>query len=290
MTMQEKLNQYYERVGIAPVSWSSNPGDMFSAFDCKNKCACRDACRGENEEIVFEPRIDGVTVSQEYQDEKYHDYRIPRIVVLSLSKPQPEGPPDNKPAANSKTYLDPDRHWSRTLVTVRSLLHPFIPDKFLKPVEYWEDGQEIEKLFVHVRTAKCCSNANGAGAEPPAVYKNCGGYLGEELSILKPDVIVTQGNKARDMAKQHAIEQVKGLDLERLERPIAHSVNLKEDKQPVYWLPMTFPTVKFGWMERWDKEAGSAIESESNGVDEKRAKREHLVRYGKAIKEFINDR
>lgn len=122
--------------------------------------------------------------------------------------------------------------------------------------------------------------------EPGKVYANCGEYLGKELSILKPDVIVTQGNKARDMAKRHAfnaIEQVKGLDLGLdLERPIAQIVNLKEGNQRVYWLKMTFPA--WNWMWRWKKEAGPAIESESYGVG---AKREHLVRYGKAIKDFL---
>ena len=297
MTMQEKLNQYYKDVGIAPVSWSSNPDKMFKAFKCKNKCACRAACLGawnKKEAFVFEPRIDGVTVSQEYQDGKYHDDRIPRIVVLSLSKPRPWGPPDNEPAANSKTPLGHDTHWSRTLVTVRSLLHPFIaPEKFPKPVEYVEDGKEIEKLFVHVRTAKCCSNANGGRMEHSKVYANCGGYLRKELSILKPDVIVTQGNYAHREVEQHAfeenardisVEEVTGIETKNR---IARIMKLKEDERSVYWLRMIFPAKGFGIMKRWDKQAGPAIESESNVVG---AKREHFVRYGKAIKDCINDR
>lgn len=174
------------------------------------------------------------------------------------------------------------------LVTVRSLLHRFIAsENFPKPARYWEDEsiKEIEKLFVHVRTAKCCSSFNETGKEPRKVYANCGGYLGKELSILKPDVIVTQGNDAHWGAERHAfnaIEQVKGLDLER---PIAHIVNLKEGNQRVYWLKMTFPA--WNWMWRWNKEAGPKIESESC---EKLAKRKHLVLYGKKIKKFIKDR
>ena len=308
MTMQEQLDQYYECVGIAPVSRSSDLDEMFCAFCCENekKEACKKACLeayeknfSTTEGFLFEPRVEGVTVSQEYQDRKYHGAPIPRIVVLSLSAPQPnpgqylscpqrKKKQDNKTAENPKTYLDPDKHWSRTLVTVRSILHPFIASKNLKPVEYWEDGKEIVKLFVHVRTAKCCSNADGGRMEPSKVYANCGGYLRKELNILKPDVIVTQGNYAHREAERHAfnaIEQVKGLNLER---PIAHIVNLKESNRRVYWLQMTFPAKQ--WMWRWDKEAGPAIESEKNVVDARRAKREHLVRYGEKIKKFINDR
>ena len=271
MTMQEQLDQYYECVGIAPVASMNTYEEMFSAFKCKKKVDCRDACRGawnKKEKFLFlpHPEKDSITVSQEYQDGKYHDDRIPRIVVLSLSKRKPWGQP---PAT-----------WRETLAMVRSLLHPFIAsENFPKPGINKENQKEIEKLFVHVRTAKCCSNAN----EPGKVYANCGGYLGEELSILKPDVIVTQGNKARDMAKQHAfnaIEQVKGLDLER---PIAHIVNLKEGNLRVYWLPLYLPNFLKGFFFQ----AGDKIDSESHVVG---AKRKNLVRYGEAIKDFINDR
>ena len=282
MTMQEQLNQYYKDVGIAPVSWSSDPDKMFKAFKCENKCACRAACRGGNEEIVFEPRIDGVTVSQEYQDGKYH-CEIPRIVVLSLSKPQPEGVPDTKPAAKPKTPLGP--HWRETLAMVRSLLHPFIAEKLPGATRYWEDEsrKKIEKFFVHVRTAKCCSNANGMRAEPPEVYANCGGYLGKELSILKPDVIVTQGNQAHWMAKEHAFGETKKADGLGLDHPIAYIVNLKYDNRSVYWLRSYFPTY-WGYYRR---HAGKKIDCESNVVG---AKRENFVRYGEAIQEFIKDR
>ena len=296
MTMQEQLNQYYKDVGIAHVSWSSDPGDMFSTFCCEKRVDCREACLGawkKKEAFVFEPRIDGVTVSQEYQDGKYHGDQIPRIVVLSLSKPQPtipqpEGVPDTKPAAKPKTPLGP--HWRETLAMVRSLLHPFIvSEKFPKPARYWEDEsrKKIEKLFVHVRTAKCCSNANGMRAEPPEVYANCGGYLGKELSILKPDVIVTQGNQAHWRAEEHAfkenaikisVEEVTGIET----KSIARIVKLKEGNQRVYWLRPYFPTF---WKYYW--QAGKKIDSENNDVG---AKREHFVRYGEAIQEFINDR
>ena len=277
MTMQKQLDQYYKGVGIAPVSWSSDPDEMFKAFKCKNKCACRDACRGawnKKEEFVFEPRAEGVTVSQEYHDGKYHGKRIPRIVVLSLSKPQPSEPESKKSPGGRNV------HWPKTLVTVRSLLSPFISCED-------ESTKDIKKLFVHVRTAKCCSNAKGAAKEPSKVYTNCSRYLRKELSILKPDVIVTQGNDAHWGATRHAfnaIEQVKGLNLEL---PIAHIVNLKEGNQCVYWLRMIFPTYRFGHMKTWDKQAGPEIESESHGVG---AKREHLVLYGEKIKKFINDR
>ena len=255
MTKKKQLDQYYKDVGIAPVASMNTYEEMFCAFKCKKKADCREACFGDwnekKKEFLFQPHPekDSITVSQEYQDGKYHGDRIPRIVVLSLSAPQPNpgqilSIPQPLEAESKSSPGGQNKHWPKTLVTVRSLLSPFI---FCED----ESTKEIEKLFVHVRTAKCCSNADGGHMEPGKVYANCGEYLGKELSILKPDVIVTQGNKARDMAKRHAfnaIEQVKGLDLGLdLERPIAQIVNLKEGKQRVYWLKMTFPAWNWMW-------------------------------------------
>ena len=315
MTMKEQLAQYYKDEKIEPVARSSYD-EMFKEFRCPHKCACRKACLdafcragNKKEDFLFQPHTNDpptatTIVSPYYQDRKYHGDCIPRIVVLSLSIPQPEKEQDNKPASNPKTPLNPDEHWSRTLVTVRSLLHPFIaPEKFPKPV-YLEDKnkKEVEELFVHVRTAKCCSNFNKGRQEPSKVYANCGKYLGEELSILKPDVIVTQGNNAHREAKKHAFniigdEKVKDLGLEHLialdfKPLIAHLVNLKENNQRVYWLKMIFPTLKWGHMKKWDEQAGDPILSDvgHDPKHEKYAKREHLVRYGEAIKEFLKNK
>ena len=270
MTMQEQLDQYYECVGISHV-----------AFCCEKQEACRKACLeawNKKEEFVFEPRAEGVTVSQEYHDGKYHGKRIPRIVVLSLSKRQPSE------AESKGSPVGLNKHWPETLAMVRSLLYPFIAcEKFPKPGLNKENQKEIEKLFVHVRTAKCCSNAKETEQEPSEVYANCSGYLGKELSILKPDVIVTQGNDAHWGATRHAfnaIEQVKGLDLER---PIAYIVNLKEGNQRVYWLRLYHPCARG---RLYYDQAGDKIDCEKN-VRGWSAMRENFVHYGEAIQDFL---
>ena len=116
------------------------------------------------------------------------------------------------------------------------------------------------------------------------MYKNCGGYLGEELSILKPDVIVTQGNNAHGMAQKYAFEEnaikISVENIIGIENCIARIVNLKEGNRSVYWLRSYFPTY-WGYYSR---HAGPKIDSESNVVG---AKRKHLVRYGEAIKKFM---
>ena len=287
MNMNEELKRYYERVDIAPVDKMRTYDEMFSAFSCKKKydcwAVCKNAwCQDQNQttlSFLFAPPIKGARfhVSQYYQGRQYEGVRIPRIVVLSLSRPQPKPSEDlclsdNISQAQSQgSGGGRNQHWSRTLLTVRSLLYPFIGNT---------DDSPIEKLFVHVRTAKCCSNVGGGSKEEKKVYENCGGFLPGELSILKPDVIVTQGNDAHGRAQEHAFNVDKKVKVSGLDPSIAYIVNLKHDNSSVYWLKMIFPTNRYGHMKKWDEQAGE----ECDGV------RKNLVHYGEKIKEFIDNR
>ena len=147
-------------------------------------------------------------------------------------------------------------HWRGTTTTVRSLLHPFID---LKPAEGRTDKSTkiIEKLFVHVRTGKCCSNVGGTSQEPDQLYENCGRrYLGEEVGLLKSNVIITQGNTVHDKSEKYVFDAIK-------KRPVngisdadsrAYIVRLKEDKRRVYWLKLYFPVWTFLFSEPcWSK-------------------------------------
>lgn len=278
--MQEQLDTYYERDRISPVENTGNFDNMFNEFGCPMKENCRAAALNGAEFSVFEPRTEGVYVSKYYEEGNYNGDRIPRIVVISLSAPRP----DISTAENetcSQTERVQNYHWPETLMTVRSLLCPSIsPEKFPEP-------ELIEELFVHLRTAKCCSNAEGGNQEPPQVYENCGRYLGEEVRILKPDVIVTQGNYAHWQAEKHvfkekveniAVEEVDGID-----DSIARIMNLTEDNLSIYWLRAIFPTPKWGLMRRWHEQAGPEISVEGiRGVI-----RRNLVLYGKEIKNYL---
>ncbi len=290
MTYEEKLDKYYKCVGIAPVDSKSSYEEMFSKFQCKKKEDCRTVCcKAWNQEdcFRFSPPLtnEGGSVSQTYQDGKYRGDPIPRIVVISLSVPKPEPRPPCSTGENKS--LNP--HWRGTTTTIRSLFDPFIK---LKPAGNWDDKstKTIEQLFVHVRTGKCSSNANGKGQEPYRLYENCGGYLSKEVSILEPDVVVTQGNAAHDMAKKHVFDEgAKGTPVENVEGiadsdSIARIVHLKEDNRKlVYWLRSYFPYGRFYSRNH----AGPKIDCESNVVG---AKRKNLVLYGKDIKRFINNR
>lgn len=282
--IQRELNQYYERAGIARVDGESCYEERFKKFRCSKKQCCLDACKEWKQKVDFSPPTEDVCVSRYYTDRTYCDDSIPRIVVLSLSAPEP-----SMPTGGISTGAM-NQHWRETLAMVRSLLHPFIaPEKFPKPVRCWQDKDIniVESLFVHARTAKCCSNADGKRQEPPKMYENCGGYLSEEMIILEPDVIITQGNNAHPMAKEYVfntdtIEKVTNIQGIDPVHNVAHVATLKCNSRPVFWLRSYHPSYYRGYYSQ----AGDKIALESNCVG---AMRENFVRYGKEIKKFLDN-
>ena len=293
--MQEKINQYYERKHITPVGYKEKEtlkemhSEMFSEFNCPKKKCCRKVCykaSNKSENFLFAPHTDGTYVSQYYQDREYKGDRIPRIVVVSLSAPEPYDPlAQNGAQPDEHEPLNP--HWRETLAMVRSLLHPFVaPENFPTPARSFDKSAEIiGNLFVHVRTAKCCSNAKGSKQEPGQVYANCGPYFTEEMRILEPDVIVTQGNPAHWAAEGHAFDEganTTATEVDGINYSIAHILSLKHDSDwKVYWLRTYHPC--YGRYYSWH--AGPKIDSEQYEVG---AMRKNLVRYGEEIKQFMD--
>ena len=99
MNMNKELKQYHESVDIAPVDKMRTYNEMFSAFGCEKKYDCRAICKKnwcknpKGAKFLFSPPIKGeggIHVSQFYQNGRYQGIKIPRIVILSLSRPQPE--------------------------------------------------------------------------------------------------------------------------------------------------------------------------------------------------------
>ena len=299
--MQNELNRYYEEASIASVE-EVEAGNgcydyegMFSSFCCPNKDSCREACRAEYQpsdedpRFLFSPRTECVVVSQCYEQREYKGHRIPRIAVISLSVPKPD-PMLPCSTEECRSYpLNP--HWRGTTTTVRSLLCPF---SCLAPAGDSKDQSTkiIEKLFVHIRTGKCFSNANGKKQEPDQLYEYCGKYLRKEVSILEPNVIVTQGNAAHYMSERYVFEEIQRRAVRDIDDSdsIAHIVRLspREDNRKVYWLRSRFPTGYAGFYSA--NHAGPAIDCESDGIETQGKKRRNLVLYGRDIEEFMEER
>ena len=299
--MENKLIKYYEEASIASVKEEKDSKGyydyekMFRSFCCPKKNDCRKACCKEyrpsdnGPKFLFSPRTECAPVSQHYAERQYGNLSIPRIVVVSLSVPKPELKPDCSDAESQPFSLHPDSHWRGTTTTVRSLLDPFV---CLAPAEGYRSTEIIDKLFVHVRTGKCFSNAGGPEQEPHQLYKNCGGYLRKEVSILEPDVIVTQGGPAHDMSEKYVFDESAREPPKRvggIADSIARIVHLREDNRKVYWLRSRFPGGRWCRRGRYPfyspNHAGPRIDSESHIEG---AKLKNLVLYGRDIKKFMD--
>ena len=300
--MQTKLNDYYEEDNIAPVKRKTHSNgdydydEMFRSFGCPKKDSCRNACEKAYERsngdtgFLFSPRTECIEVSQHYAEREYDNRCIPRIVVVSLSVPKPELKSDCSDAESKPFSLHPDSHWRGTTTTVRSLLDPFV---CLAPAEDYRSTEIIEKLFVHIRTGKCFSNAGGPTREPDRLYKNCGCYLRKEVSILEPDVIVTQGGPAHNMSEKYVFDKSARNPPKRVKciaNSIARIVHLRKDDRKVYWLRSRFPGGLWCRRGRYPfyspNHSGPRIDSESHIEG---AKLKNLVIYGKDIKKFMDE-
>ena len=279
-SMIEELGQYYKDERIEPVNSTGDLEAMFSLFKCPKKDCCREICKkqyGSESGFKFGVRTESPPISQHYINRSYKGWRIPRIVVISLSPPMPY---DEE--AQEKDNKGLKQHWRETLALVRSLLKPYFD---LEPARYIESENTkiIESLFVHLRTSKCCSNANGSSEEHYKVYQNCGPYLKKEISILKPDVVVTQGNNTNGQAGEHVfsenpeVKKVRGIT-----NSCAYLASLKECEQKVYWMRMYHPRGP----RYYYPQTGEKIKPESCVVG---AHREKLIKYGRDIERFMTD-
>jgi hypothetical protein len=65
--------------------------------------------------------------------------------------------------------------------------------------------EAITPYFAHTNSAKCCQNKQGRRAADARLFRNCSQYIGREVRVLRPDVLVTQGKHSFD-AIQAAID------------------------------------------------------------------------------------
>lgn len=171
--MLQKLTDFYKRNGILSTS-----------FTCKFKSECKQGCR-----TFTGPKSTFVSHGYEHSE-------LPRLLFVSLDSGYGQkNPADVLPEAVRKSGqlanvngFHKGRHWYKTHELAWYIFKQFNPKIKL---------EEVNKHFAHANSAKCCMNKPGAKEADKALFRNCRGYLQEELSILQPEIIVTQGAEAK---------------------------------------------------------------------------------------------
>ncbi len=172
--MLRELEHYYARQGILSTS-----------FSCKFKNDCQGDC-----ETFTGPK--SAFVSSGYVDKE-----LPRLLFLSLDSGSGDPITENRlPAAVRKheewerdfLSLPKHKHWYRTHELAWYILKKFNP--------HLKIG-EARRFFAHANSEKCCMNKKQRKKADKKLFQNCRRYLEDELKILDPEILVTQGNEAK---------------------------------------------------------------------------------------------
>ena len=186
--MLEQLVTYYRSQGI-----------LANQFTCPHA----DVCRQGYEETFTGPKSASVSTG-------YEDGNLPRLLFLSLdSGSGNEAAEARLPLALRHgmenvqvSALPKNGHWYRTHELAWYILRQFDPDL---------DIEDTKHYFGHTNSAKCCQNKPKGSQADARLFRNCRRYLAGEIRVLRPDIIVTQGNEAKK-GLQRTIEIRKRID------------------------------------------------------------------------------
>jgi hypothetical protein len=172
--MLKSLEEYYQRKRISPLD-----------FHCPHRGVCHE---GNGNIPVIEARAPFVSTN-------YEKGVIPRLLFLSLDPGKSDESKEQRTVEylrdweERKCILHPMNkrsHWYRTHESAFILLEKFHANMTIEDSHlYW----------AHTNSAKCSMNNRKQG--PDKFFKNCREYIGGEIIILKPDILVTQGDKAK---------------------------------------------------------------------------------------------
>ena len=237
--ISEQLIQFYDQRGIHPKD-----------FRCQHHNYCRRfAYQGQ----IIETKMSLVG--------SLYGVRYPKIVVVSLDPPD-QGEKFLLPERRTTEYLAkfteaenytvnrPNPHWAMTQIIVKDLLiHLGYTSKSgAAVVKESYSGRIIDNVtpyFAHVNVAKCSMRDPNKRQAAREVHETCSQtYLVQELTILQPDILVTQGKTTNDILGLLLIG--KPVMVENL--PITYQIDLSG--KSVLWMPMRHPTQQLDKIRR----------------------------------------
>lgn len=225
--MLKELAAFYERQGIHSLNF---------------RCPWYRACSANSPQFT--------TATASFVGPRYGERSVPRLLFLSqdsgsdVSEPD-EGTPEGVSDRVLAMGMGPkNAHWYRTHELAHRLLGQFKPELTIPDTRLY---------FAHANSAKCCQNGVDGTPTDSILFENCRRFIQGELRILKPDVVVTQGGKAKDaisaLAHPPSVRETKAIN-PRTQRPYKLSarcetgfLELKPDVQALWfhtYLPNNF--------------------------------------------------
>ena len=223
--MLKRLNAFYSSRGISPVGF---------------RCPSRTVCSANS------PHFTEAKAS--FVGPCYEERTLPRLLFLSLDSGSGRPDPQQRTVeavrmrelARDVGALPRNKHWYRTHEMAFELLRQFRPRLSVADTRLY---------FAHVNSAKCCQNKHGKKQADSTLFENCRRFVPDELRILQPDVVVTQGGRAKDaILKSFAVRRHVRRTVEsgaRFRRDAHYEtglIELESDGQTALWLQTYHPS------------------------------------------------
>ena len=247
--MLKKLDAYYKENGILSTS-----------FTCEYKENCKSNCTS-----FTGPKSTFVSSG-------YEKNQLPRLLFLSLDSGSGEKI-DEKRLSQAVREQEEDitkfenmkknKHWYLTHELAWYILHKFDKNKI-------KDIKNTRNYFAHANSAKCCMNNKQRSKADARLFRNCKQYLQGELNILSPDIIITQGNEARE-----AISSLRNKTVESIDD---YASVIKINNRPIFWLHTYHPNC-FG-----------KFYAQRRDFDKKNVRTKGWEKYSDLIYEFIKNK
>lgn len=173
MEIVQRLRNFYRENKISALD-----------FNCPSCSRCRAVAARDGGDFVATSEVE---IGERYLDS------APRILVVSLDPGKMKEPSSLgivKKQRSKKELGATNRHWYRTHEGVKIIVESTTRNTI--------DVGEASLWFAHARIVRCSANLPGANQAPKEMFWSCSGYLQEEIAILTPDVIWTQGQRAYD--------------------------------------------------------------------------------------------
>lgn len=217
-----KTKQYYKVNKISALK-----------FRCPHRRECKSGC------------TDFTGAKEPFIGTEYDKGSLPRILFVSLDSGSGEESASDRTAEVMRRWEEHDyhpsdesngakrKHWYQTHVLALMILKAFRPTLTL---------ESINPFFAHTNSVKCSQNKDRKEQADSILFRNCRGYLGGEIKVLAPEILVTQGDQARS-AVQYAVKQRDISLLSALGTTCSYKV-LEVGRKKVLWLHMYHPQAR----------------------------------------------
>ncbi len=173
--MDNQLNDYYKSKGISAID-----------FNCPHFPEC-----SQTSPATF------ITAKEAFVSSGYIQHTLPRLLFLSADPGREEKDPNLKTVEGLRIWeeekenihrISKNKPWYRTHEFAHTILSQFQPELAFEDVRHY---------FAHTNSAKCCINNPQCSKAETILFNNCCEFIPEEVRILDPDIIITQGYYAK---------------------------------------------------------------------------------------------